>query len=591
MPEASQTVFPQPDHKSPFHAVSSEEINFLVYRYLQESGYAHSAFTFAYESLIARSNLASTFGREVPPGALVSFIQRGLLYLEIEASLAEPQTKGKTASRESAALMSGVWMALSNAQSVAPSKFAKRKDDSNPTSIDKRRRQDAGGRKAMRAPRDGPTTDGSGSFASEAELGDRSMEQEFLGVGVSVIPPEDVVVLNGHQAEVFCCAWHPSMDILASGSGDSTVRLWDIPPDLAAREMVASAPAALVLDYMQPCNVRRKGEEERDVTTLEWSKTGTLLATGCMDGVARLWSNAGTLQQTLAGHTESIFSLRFDSSAQQLLTGSYDKTVAVWDVATGNMGYKFEAHSAQVLDVDWKPGGHDGHAVFASCSTDKTIAICVLDKPDEALEVPPPDLRATNNSAAPTKLRSATIILEGHLDEVNAIRWDPSGTLLASCSDDHTAKLWRMGKSTPIHELDHHSKEIYTIRWSPTGPNTSNPNAPQHLASASFDSTVRLWDPNIGCCTHTLKKHDKKVYTVCFSPSGQYLASGSLGGQLHIWSVQSGHLLKSFRSGGQGSGGSADIFEVAWNASGTRLAATSTNAVTIIDLRMDKIDI
>ena len=76
--------------------------------------------------------------------------------------------------------------------------------------------------------------------------------------------------------------------------------------------------------------------------------SGKLLATGCMDGVARLWSRDGELKHTLAGHSESIFSLRFDADAKQLLTGSYDRTVAVWDVASGSMGHKFEAHSAQV---------------------------------------------------------------------------------------------------------------------------------------------------------------------------------------------------------------------------------------------------
>ena len=73
---------------------------------------------------------------------------------------------------------------------------------------------------------------------------------------------------------------------------------------------------------------------------------------------------------------------------------------------------------------------------------------------------------------------------------MNAIRWDPSGRLLASCSDDHTAKLWRMGQREPVWDLRDHAKEIYTIRWSPTGPATRNPNAPLRLASASFDATV-----------------------------------------------------------------------------------------------------
>ena len=67
-------------------SVSSEEINFLVYRYLQESGFSHTAFSFFNESTIPRSNIN---GANVPPGALISLIQRGLQYKEMEAHLNE----------------------------------------------------------------------------------------------------------------------------------------------------------------------------------------------------------------------------------------------------------------------------------------------------------------------------------------------------------------------------------------------------------------------------------------------------------------------------------------------------------------------
>lgn len=67
-------------------------------------------------------------------------------------------------------------------------------------------------------------------------------------------------------------------------------------------------------------------------------------------------------------------------------------------------------------------------------------------------------------------------------NEVNAIKWDPNGELLASCSDDRTLKVWDMNSDQCIHDLQGHAKEIYTIKWSPTGPGTAYPNAQLWLA-------------------------------------------------------------------------------------------------------------
>ena len=75
-------------------SISSDEVNYLVFRYLQESGFSHSAYTFGYESYVAKTSIA-TGGVDLPPGALVSFIQKGLQYLELEANLNEVRRRAR----------------------------------------------------------------------------------------------------------------------------------------------------------------------------------------------------------------------------------------------------------------------------------------------------------------------------------------------------------------------------------------------------------------------------------------------------------------------------------------------------------------
>jgi len=356
---------------------------------------------------------------------------------------------------------------------------------------------------------------------------------------------EEVLELNKHTSEVFMCAWNPIFtELLATGSGDASARIWE----MGGRNARKGSGSCKLLQH----GTNSSDKKNKDVTTLEWSSDGELLATGSYDGVARVWRKDGSLVHVLQGHLGPIFSLKWNKKGNFLLSGSYDKTTIVWNVS-GDMGsikQQFNHHSAPALDVDWKDD-----LTFASCSTDKSVFICRV--------------------GSPGPLQQFT----GHKDEVNAVKWDPSGTLLASCSDDYTAKVWSLGSKSnqPLHDFKSHKQEIYTVKWSPTGPGSKNPHKPLMLATASFDATVRLWNIKDGSCISVLSRHRDSVYSVSFSPSGDYLASGSLAGQLYIWRVRDGQNVKNFK-------GKGDIFEVAWNVEESRVAACfSSNVVNVID--------
>lgn len=499
-------------------SITSDELNFLVYRYLQESGYVHSAFVFAYESLVGRADLATA---DIPPGALINFLQKGLQYIEIEKEL--EQGSGKLVnglSLLSAARDSDEAIAGNNSAGAAGS-------GGDPMDI-----SDGTGRGGQGKGGAGATTLGlSGQGKGGAAAGDGAW-----------VTKEDVTELKGHKMEVLVCAWNPKADVIASGSADSTVRLWTIPrgaSGLPAGNVASKNPTVL-----QHSSDDSSGSSSRDVTSLDWRPDGQQLASGSYDGTGRIWDLKGKLVKTLSCHKGTIFSIRWSPNCTYLLSGSVDKTAVVWDASSGTVLQVFDNHKEPVLDIAWR-----NNETFATCSTDKMIYLCEVGKQKPLTQ------------------------FSGHTDEVNAIEWSSDSQRLVSCSDDFTARLWKPGNTNPVRTFNEHTAAIHQVKWCPTNPAL--------FATASHDATVKTWDAETGKSLFTFADHTKPVYNIAFSPDGQYIASGSLDQTLRIWSVRDGKCVRKSK----GDGG---IYEVAWNHTGDKVAACHmepSKSVAVIDFR------
>ncbi|XP_027361140.1 WD40 repeat-containing protein HOS15-like isoform X2 [Abrus precatorius] len=555
--------------------ITSLELNYLVFRYFQESGFTHAAFAFGNEAGI---NKCPIDGNLVPPGALIKLVQKGLQYLEMEANLSNCDAEVD----EDFSFLQPLDLITKDVHGLRKMVNERRKKlykDRNKES----EKEHEGGRgwvrekerherekdcekdgekvenhKEQEQQHENPTgremvTDEEDWVTVDHEENEAFRGPEPMDICTTStsqpceIPGSDVTVLEGHTSEVCACAWSPTGSLLASGSGDSTARIWTIAEGRCKSGSQDGPLNVLVLKHVRG----KTNEKSNDVTTLDWNGEGTLLATGSYDGQARIWTTNGNLRSTLSRHKGPIFSLKWNKKGDYLLTGSCDQTAIVWDVKAEEWKQQFEFHSGPTLDVDWR-----NNVSFATSSTDTMIHVCKIGE-DHPIKT-----------------------FAGHRNEVNCIKWDPTGSLLASCSDDSTAKIWSMKQDKCLHDFREHSKDIYTIRWSPTGPGTSNPNKKLVLASASFDSTIKLWDVELGKLIYSLNGHRDRVYSVAFSPNGEYLASGSPDKSIHIWSLKEGKIIKNYT----GDGG---IFEVCWNKEGDKIAACfANNTVRVLDFRL-----
>ncbi len=238
------------------------------------------------------------------------------------------------------------------------------------------------------------------------------------------------------------------------------------------------------------------------------------------------------LLRTLEGHEDIILSVAFDPMGRMLVSGSYDRTVKLWDVASGKLLHTLGGHTNRIYSVAFSPSGR----MLASGSNDKTVKLWDV--------------------ASGKLLRT----LEGHRDYVTSVAFNPSGGTLASGSNDSTVKLWDVASGKLLRTLEGHRIAVFSVAFNSTGGT---------LASGGYYNIVKLWHATSGKLLHTLEGHEDYILNVAFDPSGGTLASGSNDKTVKLWDVASGKLLRTLEGHTNG------IDAVSFSMDGRLLASKS----------------
>ncbi|KAK3177982.1 hypothetical protein OEA41_000114 [Lepraria neglecta] len=159
--------------------------------------------------------------------------------------------------------------------------------------------------------------------------------------------------------------------------------------------------------------------------------------------------------------------------------------------------------------------------------------------------------------------------LEGHSDSVNSVVYSHDGKHLASASHDKTVKIWDASDGTCLQTLKGHSYSVSSVVFSYDS---------KHLASALCDGTVKIWDTINGTCLQTLEGHNEWDRSVVFSHDGKHLASASGDGTVKIWDTINGTCLQTLE------GHNEWVNSTVYSHDGKHLAsASSDNTVKIWD--------